>query len=72
MREHAPEGGFVCCANASAAQGAAAQVLDAPNRVVAAAPAAAAGATRLPLPAGLAAGVYTVQSGSQAQRLLVE
>gem|GEM_PF-1688725 len=48
------------------------EVLDALGRPVARATADAAGTARLVLPAGLAAGVYIVRSGTQARRLTVE
>lgn len=52
--------------------GAAVDVLDALGRSVTRATADTGGTARLALPAGLAAGVYVVRSGSQARRLLVE
>ena len=55
-----------------AAPGAAVRVLDMLGRPVATAPADAAGTATLTLPAGLAPGVYVVQSGRQAVRLTVE
>ena len=51
---------------------AAVEVLDALGRPVARATADAGGTASLTLPAGLAAGVYIVRSGAQAQRLTVE
>ncbi|GAB3877641.1 hypothetical protein GCM10028824_38080 [Hymenobacter segetis] len=52
--------------------GAVVTVLDALGRQVTAAPADAAGTATLPLPAGLAPGVYVVRAGTQALRLAVE
>ncbi|GAB3590022.1 T9SS type A sorting domain-containing protein [Hymenobacter daeguensis] len=52
--------------------GAAVEILDALGRTVAAATAEADGTARLTLPVGVAAGVYVVRSGQQAQRLVVE
>ncbi|MGI4869756.1 MAG: T9SS type A sorting domain-containing protein [Janthinobacterium lividum] len=57
---------------AGTSPGAAVQVLDALGRVVATATADATGAARLPLPAGLAPGVYVVRAESSATRLVVE
>lgn len=48
------------------------EVFDATGRRVATAQAAADGTARLVLPAGLAAGLYVVRSGTQVQRLAVE
>jgi len=55
-----------------AAPGTLVQLLDALGRPVAHATADASGTTRLVLPAGLAAGVYVVRSGTRALRLSVE
>ncbi|MGI4875826.1 MAG: FG-GAP-like repeat-containing protein [Janthinobacterium lividum] len=55
-----------------ASAGAALEVLDALGRRIAAAPADAAGTAQLPLPAGLAAGVYVLRAGEQVLRLVVE
>jgi alpha-tubulin suppressor-like RCC1 family protein len=52
--------------------GASVEVLDALGRAVARATVDAGGSARLALPAGLAAGVYVVRSGTQVQRLAVE
>ncbi|MGI4887057.1 MAG: DUF4394 domain-containing protein [Janthinobacterium lividum] len=52
--------------------GAAVQVLDALGRALATATADATGRAELPLPAGLARGVYVVRAGPQALRLLVK
>ena len=55
-----------------AAPHAAVRLLDAVGHTVLAATADATGTASLALPAGLAAGVYVVQSGGQAQLLAVE
>ncbi|TYZ10974.1 hypothetical protein FY528_07945 [Hymenobacter lutimineralis] len=55
-----------------AVPGAPVRVSDSLGRTVATATADAAGTAHLVLPAGLAAGVYSVRSGGPAQRLLVE
>jgi hypothetical protein len=52
--------------------GAAVQVLDSLGCPVATVTADASGTALLPLPAGLAAGVYVVRSGTQVQRLMVK
>ena len=52
--------------------GALVTVTDALGRTVVTAPADASGTARLALPVGLAAGVYVVRCGGQAQRLAVE
>ena len=55
-----------------AAAGALLEVFDATGRRISTATAGADGTALLALPAGLAAGVYVVKSGSQVQRLMVE
>ncbi|MGI4872658.1 MAG: hypothetical protein ACRYFX_15970 [Janthinobacterium lividum] len=57
---------------AGAEPGAVMQVLDALGHLVAMATADATGTARLPLPAGLAPGVYVVRAGGQVARLAVE